>query len=273
MNRSGYGKVVLVGAGPGDPDLLTVRAMRTIQQADAILYDRLVHPEVLSYTRSDCKRIFTGKSKGCHSLPQEEINELLYRTACEHGLVCRLKGGDPFIYGRGGEEVEFLHERGIDCEVVPGVTAASGVAAVLRLPLTHRQCSSSLRFHSAHRKRDEADVHFGDLTTDGISHVFYMAGTRLKAIREAFARFDPASLQTPVAVVRRGTLPDQDEWFGILADIEKHDLNLLPGDPVLVIVGEVVRHSMSYRRRLSATGSVTSGIPLPMSKKQAHLHA
>lgn len=251
-----YGKVVLVGAGPGDPELLTLRAVRMIEQADAILFDRLIDPSILNYARPDCVKIFTGKSKGCHSLPQDQINELLFEAACSHKLVCRLKGGDPYIYGRGGEEVEYLHSRGIECDVVPGVTAASGVAASLLLPLTHRDCASSLRFHSAHRKRDEPLADFGDLTTDGMSHVFYMGGTRLREIRDAFFRFDMGSLCTPVAVVRRGTLPDQSQWVGTLAEIEEHDLDLLPGDPVLVIVGEVVTHSIKAARPVLESISV-----------------
>ena len=234
------GKVAIVGAGPGDPELLTLRAFRLLQDADTLVYDNLVGPEVLDLARRDAELLFVGKAPGQHSHSQAEINDLLYRLAAEGQRVVRLKGGDPFVFGRGGEEVEHLVERGIEVELVPGITAATGCAAAVGLPLTHRDHASAVTFVSGHGKAGEPDVDWQALARSRQTLVVYMGVAASQRIAQRLIEngLDPA---TPVAIVERGTLPDQRTIFGTIESLS--DLVAAHGvkPPALFVIGDVVR--------------------------------
>lgn len=247
-NRSA-GAVALVGAGPGDPELLTIRAWRAIQGADVVLYDRLVSSEILDLIPPHAERIHVGKQRSNHTLPQDQINQRLVELALEGRRVVRLKGGDPFIFGRGGEEIETLAEAGVRFEVVPGITAASGCAAYAGIPLTHRDYAQSVRFITGHLKNDTCDLPWSDFVQNNQTLVFYMGLVGLPIIAAKLVEYG-MSPDMPVALVSRGTTPEQQVVMGTLSTIVERVGQEEVCPPTLVIIGEVV----ALRNRLDWLG-------------------
>ena len=240
------GEVYLVGAGPGDPDLLTFRALRLMQKADVVLYDNLVSKPILEMARRDAERIFVGKQRGNHALPQEEINDLLVRLALQGKRVLRLKGGDPFIFGRGGEEIEKLAEHKINFQVVPGITAASGVSTYAGIPLTHRDFAQSCVFVTGHLKDGTMDLDWSSLARPKQTIVVYMGLQGLEMLcAQLVAHGLPGS--TPIAIVQQGTTQSQRVVSGTLATLPQNSEVAELHAPTLIIVGGVV----SLREKLS----------------------
>ncbi|SDU92449.1 uroporphyrinogen-III C-methyltransferase [Pseudomonas mucidolens] len=234
------GEVALVGAGPGDPRLLTLRAWSLLMQADAVVFDRLISAELLSLIPLTCARHYVGKASGYHSLPQEQLNQLLAELADNDQRVVRLKGGDPFIFGRGAEELEYLLQRGISCQVVPGITAAAGCSAYAGIPLTHRDLVNSCRFVTGHLQRDgELKLPWGSLADTSQTLVFYMGLANLAVIAEQLiAAGLPA--ETPAALICNGARADQQVHRGSLRLLPAMALACEPGVPTLTVIGQVV---------------------------------
>jgi len=236
------GAVHLIGAGPGDPDLLTLRALRLIQGADAVVYDRLVGPGIIEHARRDAERICVGKAKGDHSLSQDGINALLVRLARAGKRVARLKGGDPFVFGRGGEELEFLRRAGIETTVVPGITAAVGCAAAAGMPLTHRDLASAVTFVSGHAADTGGvpDLDWSALAGPRRTLVVYMGVSAAGTIagRLVAQGLDPA---TPAAIVENGTRPEQKVAVGTVAGLGEMVRDHGIVGPAIIVVGDVAR--------------------------------
>jgi uroporphyrin-III C-methyltransferase len=237
------GKVFLIGAGPGDPGLLTIKAANVIAAADVIVYDYLVNPEVLAHSRQRAELIYAGKRAGEHSISQDEINQVLINRALRGEMVARLKGGDPFIFGRGGEEAEALVEAGIEWEVIPGISSGVAAAAYAGIPLTHRGYSSSVAFITGHSAPggQSLGVDWSVLSHSADTLVIFMCAETIAAIaRELVASGRPTT--TPIALIRWGTYQHQEVYTGTLDDLigldEADSLNVEP--PVIAIVGEVV---------------------------------
>ncbi|HVJ11875.1 MAG TPA: siroheme synthase CysG, partial [Burkholderiales bacterium] len=250
------GFVSLVGAGPGDPELLTLRALRVMQSARVVLYDHLVSPQLVDLARRDAERMYVGKEQDNHALPQGEINALLVRLAREGKRVVRLKGGDPFIFGRGGEEIEALVEHGVAFEVVPGITAAAGAASYAGIPLTHRDYAQSCVFVTGHLKNGAAQLDWPALTRPKQTVAVYMGVGALPQICRGLIEHGlPPS--TPAALVEKATLPGQRVSAGTLADLP--ELAQAAKPPALLIVGDVVR----LRRKLAWFGEPVEAVRHP----------
>lgn len=233
------GEVYLVGSGPGDPDLLTFRALRLMQQADVVVHDRLVSQPVLDLCRRDADFIYVGKARADHALPQDDINQLLVRLAKSGKRVCRLKGGDPFIFGRGGEEIEELAEAGIPFQVVPGITAANGCSAYAGIPLTHRDHAQSVRFVTGHLKDGSPELPWQELIHENQTLVLYMGLVGLDKISQQLIRHGMPE-DMPVALVAQGTTPQQRVVTGVLKDIAGKVEGSGIRAPTLTIIGRVV---------------------------------
>lgn len=239
MNPVPCSPVYLVGAGPGDPELLTVKAARLLREADAVVYDRLISPDVMELVPTGAMRIYVGKANRQHTMSQGEINELLARLARTGRRVVRLKGGDPFIFGRGSEEAEYLARRGIPFEVVPGVTAAAGCAAAVGIPLTHRGLATGVRFVTGHCREDaDLDLNWPCLADPDTTIVAYMALANLPQIsRELIAA--GLSPSTPAAAIASGTLPNQKLCRATLVELPAKVAAAGLKPPVLTVIGRV----------------------------------
>ena len=263
--RTAGGKVYLVGAGPGDPDLLTLRALRIMQRADVVLHDHLVSDEILALVRPEAERIYVGKEEGNHAIPQDEINELLVRHARRGKRVVRLKGGDPFMFGRGGEEIEALAEHGVAFEVVPGVTAATGASSYAGIPLTHRDYAQSCVFVTGHRRArngaPQGEPDWPAIARPGQTVVFYMGVGTLPTIARRLIEHGRGA-DTPAAVIERATTRRQRVVTGTLATLPDLAKAHAVKPPALVIVGEVV----ALRERLRwFEGSGEAGVKVQAS--------
>jgi uroporphyrin-III C-methyltransferase/precorrin-2 dehydrogenase/sirohydrochlorin ferrochelatase len=234
------GEVYLVGGGPGDPDLLTFRALRLMQQCDVCVYDKLVSPEVMELVRRDAELIYVGKERDQHTMPQEDINELLATLALQGKRVLRLKGGDPFIFGRGGEEIETLMARGVPFQVVPGITAANGVSSYAGIPLTHRDYAQACLFITGHHKDGTINLDWQAMSRPNQTVVIYMGLVGLKEICEKLIAHG-VSASMPAAVVQQGTTQKQKVVAATLADLAEKVNAAEMKPPSLTIIGEVVK--------------------------------
>jgi uroporphyrin-III C-methyltransferase / precorrin-2 dehydrogenase / sirohydrochlorin ferrochelatase len=252
------GRVTLVGAGPGDPDLLTVKALRALQDADVVFYDELVSPEILDRARRDAARVPVGRRVGRPGIGQDAINQLMIEAAQSGQRAVRLKGGDGFVFGRGGEELEALRAAGVACSVVPGITAGLGAAAEFEVPLTFRHEALSITFLTAHKAKDADVVDWSALTDAKMTVVVYMGMTAAPSIRAGLLAAG-RSPQTPVGVFARVTRPDSQAAVGTLADLP--DLvGRIDGGPAVLIIGDVVAHSAPWLAQQGCAGNLNQFI-------------
>ena len=241
--RENTGKVVLVGAGPGDTGLLTLKGEKYIKQADCLVYDRLSSPEFLSMAKAGCELIYVGKENHKHVMKQDAINELLYEKSKYHELVVRLKGGDPYVFGRGGEEALYLVDRNVEVEVVPGVSSSVAALAAAGIPITHRGIAKGFQVITAHsRKDEEADIDYSLLTDETITCVFLMGLAHVKSIAAGLMRAGRRE-DTPIAVISNGTLPTQNKCVGTLKNIVAKMKEAHLKSPAIIVAGDVVNMS------------------------------
>ena len=269
MNGKSPGKVFLIGAGPGDPGLLTIKAAKAIASADVIVYDYLVNPEVLAHARRGAELIFAGKRASEHSITQEEINRLLIRRARRGETIARVKGGDPFIFGRGGEEAEALVEAGIEWEVIPGISSGVAAAAYAGIPLTHRGYSSSVAFITGHDAPGKEPIDWATTAHAADTLVVFMCSESISRIVRRLVE-NGRAISTPLAIVRWGTYEHQEVYSGTLEDLisREDDSAFEIKPPAIAIIGEVVslaghlnwfgsaqlRHSLGSLSAITAVG-------------------
>jgi len=254
------GEVYLVGAGPGDPDLLTFRALRLMQRCDVVLYDRLVGDDIMSLVRRDAQRVYVGKLPQDHTMQQEDISDLMVRLAKEGNRVLRLKGGDPFIFGRGGEEIEKLAENGIGFQIVPGITAAAGCGSYAGIPLTHRDHAQACSFVTAHGKDGALALEWDKLIQPGQTLAVYMGLSNLQTLVSG-ARDLGVDMSTPVAVIQNGTRADQVVLTTSLSDVADKVAKAGMQSPAMILIGSVV----TLREKLNWTGNLGGGQAMALS--------
>ncbi|MCU8489503.1 uroporphyrinogen-III C-methyltransferase [Vibrio vulnificus] len=252
-----HGEVALVGAGPGDPDLLTLKALNYLQQAEVVLYDYLVSDEIMALVANDAILVCVGKRAGHHSVPQEKTNQLLVDFAKQGYKVVRIKGGDPFVFGRGGEELEVLADAGITFQVVPGITAAAGATAYAGIPLTHRDYAQSAMFITGHLKAESDQLDWSTLARGQQTLVIYMGLMKSNYIQEQLIKHGRTA-QTPIAIIERGTQLSQKVFKGQLSELS--DLAKKAEAPALIVIGEVVQLSQKLDWFLSGTRINNSAI-------------
>ncbi len=252
-----HGEVALVGAGPGDPELLTLKALNYLQQAEVVLYDYLVSDEIMALVVNDAILVCVGKRAGHHSVPQEKTNQLLVDFAKQGYKVVRIKGGDPFVFGRGGEELEVLADAGITFQVVPGITAAAGATAYAGIPLTHRDYAQSAMFITGHLKAESDQLDWSTLARGQQTLVIYMGLMKSNYIQEQLIKHGRRA-QTPIAIIERGTQLSQKVFKGQLSELS--DLAKKAEAPALIVIGEVVQLSQKLDWFLSGTRINNSAI-------------
>ncbi|EJA3103471.1 uroporphyrinogen-III C-methyltransferase [Vibrio vulnificus] len=252
-----HGEVALVGAGPGDPELLTLKALNYLQQAEVVLYDYLVSDEIMALVANDAILVCVGKRAGHHSVPQEKTNQLLVDFAKQGYKVVRIKGGDPFVFGRGGEELEVLADAGITFQVVPGITAAAGATAYAGIPLTHRDYAQSAMFITGHLKAESDQLDWSTLARGQQTLVIYMGLMKSNYIQEQLIKHGRRA-QTPIAIIERGTQLSQKIFKGQLSELS--DLAKKAEAPALIVIGEVVQLSQKLDWFLSGTRINNSAI-------------
>lgn len=241
------GKVYLVGAGPGDPGLLTIKARDLIEMADCIIYDNLVNKEILRYASSDCELIYAGKDHTKSSPTQENINRIMVAKAAEHNIVVRLKGGDPFVFGRGGEELQALISASIECEVVPGISSGIAVPAYAGIPVTHRGLSRSVAFVTAHEdtSNTSSSINWGKLATSVDTLVIFMGACKIREIVEKLI-YNGCSADTPIAIIQHGTYQNQVTTITTLRDASSLHGKIQP--PSIIVIGEVATLDLTQRQ-------------------------
>eukprot|EP00189_Rhodosorus_marinus_P004591 CAMPEP_0113965014 /NCGR_PEP_ID=MMETSP0011_2-20120614/7502_1 /TAXON_ID=101924 /ORGANISM="Rhodosorus marinus" /LENGTH=291 /DNA_ID=CAMNT_0000977465 /DNA_START=86 /DNA_END=961 /DNA_ORIENTATION=- /assembly_acc=CAM_ASM_000156 len=248
-NRSGPGSVYLVGTGPGDPSLLTLGAVQLMKSCDVVLYDRLVSNDIMNFVNPSARMIYVGKEKGFHTRKQEDIHDLLFQFAEAGGTILRLKGGDPYIFGRGGEELEYLEKKGVEVTCIPGITAASGIGAELGIPMTHRGVATSVRYITGHFREDgdEFEDSFQGAVDKNTTLVIYMGLSNLSKLSEVLLRHGLPT-DTPAVAVERGTLPGQRIVFSEFGEFPQKVEESGLTSPTLLIIGQVVALSKKWQQ-------------------------